>query len=105
MDAATPKLSAALSNAAATLKATAGKLRWYEIFNPSAATAYVQLFDKATPTVGTDTPVLSLGVPAGGRISGDAYTAFYNAITAAATTTPGGNTAPATPLVANFGIR
>lgn len=105
MDAATPKLFSALSNAPATLKATAGKLRWYEIFNPSAATAYVQLFDKASPAVGTDTPVLSLGVPAGGRISGDATAGFYTAITAAATTTAVGSAAPATALVANFGIR
>lgn len=105
MDAATPKLIPALLAAATPVKASAGKLCWYEIFNPSAATAFVQLFDKASPVVGTDVPVLSLGVPAGGRISGEATIGFYNAITAAATTTAEGNVAPATAIVVNLGIR
>lgn len=107
MDANTPKLLSALLATAQAVKASAGKVVNYEIFNPSAAVAYVQLFDKAQPgvTVGTDTPALSIGVKAGDRAHGQLNAAFLTAITAAATTGPANNVAPGTALVVNFTIR
>ncbi|MDB5448314.1 MAG: hypothetical protein JWQ97_3631 [Phenylobacterium sp.] len=108
MDGSTPKLVAALSNAAVAIKASVGQLCWYDIFNPSAAVAYVQLFDRAqgSVTVGTDTPAAAIGIPAGGRAQGFVQRWNFNtAITAAATTTATGSIAPATALVASFGFR
>lgn len=50
----------------ANVKASAGQLYGYYIFNAAAATRYVKLYNKATaPTVGTDTPVLTIPIPAG----------------------------------------
>src|SRR3990167_8110468 len=38
---------------------------WY-IYNNAATTRYIKLYNKATaPTVGTNTPVITLGLPAG----------------------------------------
>jgi hypothetical protein len=105
MTASTPVLLPALLAAAQAVKAAAGKIVSYEIFNPGAAVAYVQLIDKASPTVGTDAPKLSIGIKAGDRASGQLDASFLNAISAAATTTATGSTAPATALVANFTIR
>lgn len=40
-----------------------------QINNTTAAWIYLKIFDKATaPAVGTDTPVLNLGVPPGGQL-------------------------------------
>lgn len=56
--------SAATTNA--TLVKTGGTtLKQLMVFNASAATKYVRLYDKATaPTVGTDAPVIVIAVPA-----------------------------------------
>lgn len=107
MDANAPKLLNGLTNAAVAVKASAGKVMNYDFFNPSAAIAYVQLFDKAQGgvVVGTDTPVLSIGVKAGDRAHGQLNAAFNTAISAAATTGPVNGVAPATALVANLTIR
>lgn len=52
---------------AASIKATAGRVYGYVISNPSAAAKFVKLFNKATaPTVGTDTPIRTIMIPAGG---------------------------------------
>lgn len=59
-------LSAATTNATA-LKTTPGQVGGWYIFNANAATRYVKLYNKASsPTVGTDTPVWVIAVPAGG---------------------------------------
>lgn len=58
------KISAASTNAA-VVKASAGTLTGYYIVNTAGAFRYVKLYDKASsPTVGTDTPAVVLGVPA-----------------------------------------
>jgi hypothetical protein len=47
------------------VKATPGVLYGYYIYNNATSTRYVKLYNKATaPTVGTDTPVLTLPIPA-----------------------------------------
>ena len=48
------------------IKGSAGQLYGYYIYNDGAAEAYVKFYNKATaPTVGTDTPVMTVPIPAG----------------------------------------
>ncbi len=62
-------ISAATTNATA-VKASAGQVYGYDIYNSNAAARFVKLYNKATaPTVGTDTPVRTIGIPAAGRAS------------------------------------
>lgn len=59
-------VSAATTNAT-SVKGSAGQLYGWYITNTNAAIRYVKFYNKATaPTVGTDTVVLSLGIPGGG---------------------------------------
>ena len=60
-------VSAATTNAT-SVKASAGSLLGYMLTNNHAsAIRYVKFYNKASaPTVGTDTPVLIIGIPAGG---------------------------------------
>lgn len=56
-------LSAATTNATSA-KGSAGQVYGWVITNTNAAVCYVKLYNKATaPTVGTDTPVMTLAVP------------------------------------------
>lgn len=97
----------------AALKATAqkvkgdtiiGRLYGWKVQNLDAADAYLQLYDKASPTVGTDTPKLTIWLPASG---GDDLILpkpieFDVAIYIAATTTIGGAVAPTTGELVNL---
>jgi hypothetical protein len=57
--------SSANSVNATAAKASAGKLYSVNGFNSSASVTYLKFYNKATaPTVGTDTPVLTLALPA-----------------------------------------
>lgn len=59
-------LTSAASTNAAVVKSSAGTLSELSIFNPSAATIYVKLYNKTTaPTVGTDIPTMTIPIPAG----------------------------------------
>lgn len=59
------KISAASTNAD-TIKASPGEVRGWYIFNAAAAARFVKLYNKASsPTVGTDTPLLTIGLSAG----------------------------------------
>lgn len=63
-------VSAATTNGA-SVKATAGNLFELSLFNVTAATVYLKLYNKASaPTVGTDVPIMTIPVAAG---------ALYNA--------------------------
>jgi hypothetical protein len=63
--------SAATTNATA-VKASAGTLYNIGASNTGAAAAFIKLYNKASaPTVGTDVPVLTLMVPAGGNVDFD----------------------------------
>lgn len=63
--------SAATTNAT-SVKATAGTLYKVVASNTGAAAAFVKLYNKASaPTVGTDVPVITLTVPAGGIVEPD----------------------------------
>jgi hypothetical protein len=72
------------------VKATAGQVFGWYIFNAAATTHYVKFYNATTAnvTVGTTTPVLTIPVPAGGaaNVFSETGIAFGTAITAAATT-------------------
>lgn len=94
----------ALSNTDVAVKATAGQVFGYHIYNPNASDVFVHLYNATTAnvTVGTTTPRLTLVVPAGGILDAPSIeypVDFDTAITAAATTTVGGSTAPTTSLL------
>jgi hypothetical protein len=66
------KLISAATTNATSVKASAGKLIGYYLSNANAAVRFVKFYNKASaPTVGTDTPVLSLMIPAGGAANLD----------------------------------
>lgn len=57
-------LVSASSTNATSVTAVATLLTWYFLSNQAAAVCYVKLYDKASaPTVGTDTPKLTLAIP------------------------------------------
>lgn len=65
-------LTSAASTNAAVIKNAAGQIFNLTAANPTATAAYVKLYRKATaPTVGTDVPVLTIPVPAGGLVNLD----------------------------------
>ena len=76
--------------------------------NPSAAYAYLQLFDAAAAdvTLGTTAPNQSFPVPPSGQFDlhfGERGMEFQGALSYAWTTTVAGNTAPASNAEVNFG--
>jgi hypothetical protein len=86
---------------AQVIKATAGQLYGYYIYNPEAAVTFVHFYNTAAAsvTVGTTSPLFTVAVPAGAaaNLSLPFGITFSNAgWSCAATTTAGGNTAPAT---------
>ena len=59
-------LNTVASTNASVVRASAGHLHEITVFNPTGATVYVKLFNKATaPTVGTDVPITTIPVAAG----------------------------------------
>lgn len=87
-------------------KASAGQLYGYYLYNPEAAVTFVHFYDVAqgSVTVGTTNPLFSLQIPAASaaNLMGTMGILFATAITIAATTTAGGNTAPATGVSATL---
>ena len=99
--------STALTNSAQAIKASAGQLFGWYIYNPNSSAIYVLIYNTAagSVTVGITNPVMTLCIPA----TSAANVEFTNGIeftnagwSAAATTTGGGSTAPGTALEANF---
>lgn len=94
----------ALTSTAQVIKGSAGKFGGYYIYNPNATATYVILYDiaAASVTVGTSTPKLVFCIPAtaGANLELLAGIPFGTAMSIAATTTGGGNTAPSTALEA-----
>jgi hypothetical protein len=61
------RIAAAATNNATSVKASAGAVAGWSLYNNAAAARFVKLYDKATaPTCGTDTPVLTIGLAASG---------------------------------------
>jgi len=64
------KTVSAASTNATSVKASAGQVYAVSANNVNAAVRYLKLYDKATaPSVGTDVPVMTLAIPAGGTIT------------------------------------
>jgi len=58
------KLNSAASTNATSLKASAGKIHSLVLTNTSATIKYFKLYNKTSaPTVGTDTPIMVIGIP------------------------------------------
>ncbi|MGW5267256.1 hypothetical protein ACWEQ4_01265 [Rhodococcus sp. NPDC003994] len=94
----TPVTNTLVSTASTNAQNWAGSARTLfemSVFNPTAATVYAKLYNKATaPTVGTDVPLVTLPVPAGqalviefGRIGKRFGTGLGFALTAGAAAT------------------
>lgn len=83
-----------------TIKASAGQLYWYHYHNPEATTIFWHIYNTDTVTVGTTNPQMSFAIPAGasGHVAIPQGISFSTAMSTAATTTAGGNTAPTTGL-------
>lgn len=86
------------------------QLYGWHIFNGSAATAYLQLFDNVNGTgivLGTTTPTWSLGFPTGAaaNILGRYGLQFQNGMYFAFTTTRTGSTAPGSSVDYNLFIK
>lgn len=94
----------ALTNSAQVIKGSAGKFGGYYIYNPNSAATYVIIYNvaAASVTVGTTNPTLVFCIPAtaGANLELLAGIPFGTAMSIAATTTGGGNSAPATALEA-----
>lgn len=94
----------ALTNSAQAIKASAGQLYGYYIYNPNSSATYVMVYNVAhgSVTVGTTTPQMVFCIPAtsGANLDLTHGIAFSTAMSIAAATTGGGNTAPTTALEA-----
>ena len=91
----------ALTNTATAVSASAGQVYGWFIYNPNNSVAYVQFYNvaAASVTVGTTSPVYSIGIPAlsAANVFGVGI-AHSTAIAVAATTTRAGAVAPGTSL-------
>lgn len=87
-------ITGSIAGTATAIKASAGQLYGYHLFNTTAAVAYVQIFNVASGsvTVGTTAPTISIGIPASGgvTVNFDKGIAFATAISFACTTTRAG---------------
>src|SRR4030042_652964 len=55
-----------IDQAGVNIKSSAGQVYGWYLYNNAVTTRYVKLYNKATaPTVGTDTPVMTIGIPPG----------------------------------------
>lgn len=89
--------------AAATVKATAGRLLSYHLQNSGAALRSVKVFNAAAPTLGTTAAAFEIDIPAGGSISLslEGGLALTTAITYSVTSAKGLTDNTATGLAAN----
>lgn len=98
--------TSSITNTVTQVKSSLGQVYGWHIFNPNAATVYVQFFNTAngSVTLGTTTPVISIGIPASGAIQAvwPIGLGFNTAINVAVTTTRAGSTAPASSVDLNI---
>lgn len=96
----------ALTNTAQAIKASAGTLGGWYVYNPNATAQFVQLYNTASGsvTVGTTNPLFMLTIPAtsAANIEFGNGINFATAMSCSATSTAGGNGAPSTALDAVF---
>jgi hypothetical protein len=98
--------STALTNTAQAVKASAGKVGGWFIYNPNSTVAYVCIYNvaAASVTVGTTNPLMVLPVPplTAANLEMVHGINFSTAISCAATSTANGNGAPTTALDVNL---
>ena len=64
------RINAANTTNATNLKASAGQLYTIDVFNVAAYNVFLKLYNKASsPTVGSDTPIMTIPIQAGGGFS------------------------------------
>lgn len=92
----------ALTSTAQAIKASAGQLYGYFIYNPNATAIFVQFYNvaQASVTVGTTNPLFMLTIPpaSAANLMGTMGISFSTAMSWSATSTAGGNGSPATAL-------
>ena len=92
----------ALTNSAQVIKGSAGNFYGYYYYNPNATAAYIMVYDvaAASVTVGTTTAKMVYAVPPSqaANVTFPYPISFGTAMSCAAATTGGGNTAPSTAL-------
>jgi hypothetical protein len=95
----------ALKATAVTVKASAGKLGFYFCSNPDTTTDYLLGYNTTSPTVGTTTPIIDLGIPSGSaaNLSSDIGFIFSADIVVLASTSDTTSTAPTNGLHCTFG--
>lgn len=102
MNASSSDGSTALTSTVQAIKASAGKLYGYYIYNPNSSAQFVQFYNTASGsvTVGTTSPLFMLTIPAtsAANLLNDIGITFGTAMSWAATSTAGGNGAPSTAL-------
>lgn len=101
-----------LTNSAVAVRSVPAPLLSWECYNPNAVVSYIQVFDVSTSvTVGTTPNVFFMAVQPGqssGTNQMPTQTGSYsptNPVKVAATTTPGGGTAPTSALACDFVTR
>ena len=63
------KLVSASNTNGTNVKASAGQIYGIQVFNTNAAARYLKIYNKASaPTVGSNTPVKTIFIPAGGGV-------------------------------------
>lgn len=92
----------ALTSTAQAIKASAGKLKGYFIYNPNGTAQFVQFYNTAqgSVTVGTTNPLFMLTIPpaSAANLWMESGVSFSTAMSWSATSTAGGNGAPSTAL-------
>lgn len=98
--------STAITNSAQAIKASAGQLYGWMLYNPNDEASFINIYNIAhgSVTVGTDAPLFHIPLPAGAaaNVLGTHGITFDTAISASATKTAGSNTAPDTAMEATF---
>lgn len=78
LNGATPsRINSAASTNATSLKASSGQIYSIDVYNSAAYAVYLKLYNKASaPTVGTDTPAMTIPIASGGGYSKTWQTGF-----------------------------
>lgn len=104
-----PHFNNAADETPITVKSDEAFLGHLEVSNINADDLFIQLFDTASPTVGTITPIQSLLIPQGNTTVRGALDQvwgnglhFTAALAYAVTTTPTGSTGPAVAVTVNI---
>lgn len=100
-----PFRASALTNTVVQPKLSRGSFQWGSCYNPNASVEYIQVFDSAaTVTVGTTAPTMAIPLAASTVTALPFPAVMLNGLQLAATASATGSTAPAAPLVCNFGF-